>query len=99
MSETNRRANANRIRLIRKILGMTQKEFAKKLGVQPLATTRWESGHQVPSEYNMRKVERLVGKNNLYKLDILVKDIATRDARHAISSEIERLKQEGERSR
>ncbi|MBK5450909.1 helix-turn-helix domain-containing protein [Bacillus sp. TH22] len=96
MSKTTKRANANRIRLIRKILGMTQKEFAKELGVQPLATTRWESGHQVPNEYNMRKVERLVGKNNLYKLDILVKDIATRDARQAVSSEIKKLKKKGE---
>ncbi|MGN4768701.1 helix-turn-helix domain-containing protein [Bacillus thuringiensis] len=95
MSETAKRANANRIRLIRKILGMTQKEFAKQFGVQPLAVNRWENAKQVPNEYRMRKMEQLIGSNNLYKLDILIRDIATKGARQAVSSEIKKLKQEG----
>ncbi|MFK4327040.1 putative transcriptional regulator [Bacillus sp. RC97] len=95
MSETTKRANANRIRLIRKILGMTQKEFGKQFGVQPLAVNRWENAKQIPNEYRMRKMEQLIGSTNLYRLDILVKDIATKGARQAISSEIKKLKQEG----
>ncbi|PGT66179.1 helix-turn-helix domain-containing protein [Bacillus thuringiensis] len=95
MCETTKRANASRIRLIRKILGMTQKEFAKQFGVQPLAVTRWENAKQIPNEYRMRKMEQLIGSNNLYKLDILVRDIATKGARQAVSSEIKKLKQKG----
>ncbi|HDR8120265.1 MULTISPECIES: helix-turn-helix domain-containing protein [Bacillus cereus group] len=94
MSETTKRANANRIRLIRKILGMSQKEFAKHFGVQPLAVNRWENAKQIPNDYRMRKMEQLIGSNNLYKLDILIRDIATKGARQAVSSEIQKLKQE-----
>lgn len=43
----------------------------------------------------MRKMEQLIGSNNLYKLDILIRDIATKGARQAVSSEIKKLKQEG----
>jgi len=74
---------------------MTQKEFAKQFGVQPLAVTRWENAKQVPNSYRMRKMEQLIGSNNLYKLDILIRDIATKGARQAVSSEIKKLKQEG----
>ncbi len=47
------------IRKLRQSLGMTQEQFAKKLGVHTQTVSRWERGHKKPSKLALRQLHRL----------------------------------------
>ncbi|KKL65975.1 hypothetical protein LCGC14_2149640 [marine sediment metagenome] len=47
------------IRDLRKQLGLTQKEFAGRLGLDAISISRWERGTQRPKAVHLRKMERL----------------------------------------
>ncbi len=47
------------IRKLRQSLGMTQEQFAKKLGVHKLTISRWERSTTRPSLLASRQLERL----------------------------------------
>ena len=53
---------ANRMRALRKALGLTQPEFAGLFPVSPITVSRWENGQNEPTEQTWRRVEQL-GKN------------------------------------
>ncbi|ANN34930.1 transcriptional regulator [Bacillus thuringiensis serovar coreanensis] len=57
--------NPQEIRAIRHLTGLTQSEFAKSLGVALLTINRWEKGHTVPARDNIKKLEKLIGDDNL----------------------------------
>lgn len=49
----------NEIKALRKRLGLTQFEFARRLGVVPQSVRRWESGRGNPSPMARRLLEEL----------------------------------------
>jgi|GEM_PF-2176028 len=57
--------NPQEIRAIRHLTGLTQSEFAKSLGVALLTINRWEKGHSIPARDNIKKLEKLIGDDNL----------------------------------
>lgn len=50
------------IRKLRKKLGLTQVEFAERLGVSSMTVKRWEAGTARPSQLAIRQLNRLVKK-------------------------------------
>jgi len=48
-----------RIKTLRKTLGMTQKDFAKKIGVHVVTVIRWEGGGFKPSGLALHNLEQL----------------------------------------
>lgn len=52
---------SSRIRLLRDRLGLTQTEFADRLGVAFATVNRWENGQTAPSALSWQQVQRLDG--------------------------------------
>lgn len=50
---------AKKIRDLRSRLGLTQEQFAAKVGVTFSTVNRWESGKSKPSPLAMRQIEEL----------------------------------------
>lgn len=51
---------ARKIRQLRSKLGLTQEQFAAKVGVTFSTVNRWESGKSKPSPLAMRQIEELM---------------------------------------
>jgi len=51
---------AKKIRDLRSRLGLTQEQFAAKVGVTFSTVNRWESGKSKPSPLAMRQIEELL---------------------------------------
>jgi len=51
---------ARKIRDLRSKLGLTQEQFAAKVGVTFSTVNRWESGKSRPSPLAMRQIEELM---------------------------------------
>ena len=51
---------ARKIRRLRSKLGLTQEQFAAKVGVTFSTVKRWESGKSKPSPLAMRQIEELM---------------------------------------
>lgn len=49
----------SQIRELRKQLGLSQPEFAKKIGVNRVTVARWETGRTIPSPLALEKLEAL----------------------------------------
>lgn len=47
------------IKELRKHLGLTQDNFARKIGVSSMTIKRWESKKHQPSQLALRQLERL----------------------------------------
>ena len=52
---------ARKIRELRSKLGLTQEQFAAKVGVTFSTVNRWESGKSKPSPLAMRQIEEFFG--------------------------------------
>jgi putative transcriptional regulator len=50
---------SNEIRKLRETLGLTQEEFAKKVGAGRATIARWESGQSKPTGLYLRALEKL----------------------------------------
>ncbi len=59
MSNSKLTAIAKKIRLLRSKLGLTQEQFAAKVGVTFSTVNRWESGKSRPSPLAMRQIDEL----------------------------------------
>ena len=53
------------IRNLRSKLGMTQEQFAAKIGVTFSTVNRWESGKSKPSPLAMRQIEELMERTRV----------------------------------
>ncbi|MEC2258354.1 helix-turn-helix domain-containing protein [Bacillus cereus] len=53
------------IKAVRQITGLSQTQFGRLLDVSLLTVNRWEKGHVQPKQENIKKLERLVGYDNL----------------------------------
>ena len=45
-----------KIKNLREALGLTRKEFAKRLNVSVSTISRWESGERIPNLYHLKKI-------------------------------------------
>ena len=54
--------NTKEIQELRKQLGLTQKEFAGRLGLDAISISRWERGAQRPKAVHLRRMARLSKK-------------------------------------
>lgn len=50
-----------RIREARIALGITQREFGRRVGVSRVTVCRWESGAKCPDSYSCREIFRVCG--------------------------------------
>lgn len=55
------------IKIIRKKLKLTQKEFAEKIGVDFCTVNRWERGHCKPSQLALKEISSLFKKHKTKK--------------------------------
>ncbi|MGW6189380.1 helix-turn-helix domain-containing protein [Bacillus cereus] len=53
------------IKQIRQLAGLSQTQFAKSLGISRLTINKWERGHAQPKKENIKKIESLIGSDNL----------------------------------
>ncbi|MEK4934764.1 helix-turn-helix domain-containing protein [Bacillus sp. FSL M7-1345] len=53
------------IKAVRQLTGLSQTQFGRLLDVSLLTVNKWEKGHVQPKKENIKKLERLVGKDNL----------------------------------
>lgn len=56
---------AEKVRQLRKALGLSQAAFARDLGVKVLAVKRWEAGKVRPRQKILKRLEELEGSNCL----------------------------------
>jgi len=54
---------ARKIRELRSKLGLTQEQFAAKVGVTFSTVNRWESGKSKPSPLALRQIEELAARD------------------------------------
>jgi DNA-binding transcriptional regulator YiaG len=57
------------IREMRRRLGMSQNQFARKLGVTFLTVNRWENGHTRPCSLSVIQLRRLLRRMGARDLD------------------------------
>ena len=74
------------IRTIRNQLGLSQREFANRLGVKRLAVARWESGTRTPDESNQKRLLQIAKENGL---DTKSKIVSSNDEN--VSSKVDTL--------
>ncbi|PFM36453.1 helix-turn-helix domain-containing protein [Bacillus cereus] len=53
------------IKAVRQLAGLSQTQFGSLLDVSLLTVNKWERGHTQPKQENIKKLERLVGYDNL----------------------------------
>lgn len=63
MPKTGDNVLAKKIRELRSKLGLTQEQFAAKIGVTFSTVNRWENGKGKPSPLAMKQVEQLMKQN------------------------------------
>jgi len=51
--------NKEEIKALRKKLGLTQNDMAKRLDIMPSCVSRWERGESRPSRAMLKKLNRL----------------------------------------
>lgn len=63
MPKTEKNNFAGNNRELRSKLGLTQEQFAAKVGVTFSTVNRWESSKSKPSPLAIRQIEGLIGRN------------------------------------
>jgi Zn-dependent peptidase ImmA (M78 family)/DNA-binding XRE family transcriptional regulator len=53
--------NPSRMKIARQRFGLTKKELAERIGVEPRAVTGFEAGQYVPTDENVEKISRTTG--------------------------------------
>lgn len=61
--------NGQKIRKIRKALGLTQEEFSKRLGVSFVTLNRWENHHTSPSALALQQLQILEAQSKRKPMD------------------------------
>lgn len=57
------RLNHQQIRTLREALGLTQAEFAKRVGVSKQALSKWETGQFLPQLDKLFRIAEITGAN------------------------------------
>jgi len=63
------------IKYIRESLGISQEEFAVKIGVERLAVIRWENEKVTPNKMAQNRLYEIAKKNKVNIYDFMVKDL------------------------
>ena len=67
---------ANRIKMTRESMGLTQKEFGKMLGVGQTTVSAWELGRNEPDYESLRKMSQLLDCSIDYLMGYTAKEAA-----------------------
>jgi len=67
---------ASFVRELRLLTGLTQEQFAARLGVTYSSVSRWERGRGIPSPLAMQKIEGLLQKMGDRGKELLVRYLA-----------------------
>ncbi|PGE11503.1 hypothetical protein COM64_27780 [Bacillus toyonensis] len=86
--------NADQIKLIRTMAGLSQTEFAKMLNVDKTHLCKWERGVLKPSIKSVNKIVSLVGSDNARMLNALVHSLAMSELQESIKRKFQNKKGE-----
>ena len=59
--------HGNEVKMIRKSLGLTQENFAHRLGVSHCTVSRWETGKSIPSRLAENQIQRLITRKEIIR--------------------------------
>ncbi|MGE1040015.1 helix-turn-helix domain-containing protein [Bacillus thuringiensis] len=86
--------NADQIKLIRAMAGLSQIEFAKMLNVDKTHLSKWERGVLKPSIKSVNKIVSLVGSDNVRRLNALVHSLTMVELQESIKRKFQNKKGE-----
>ncbi|KAB7674917.1 helix-turn-helix transcriptional regulator [Bacillus sp. B1-WWTP-T-0.5-Post-4] len=61
--------NSSKLKLIRGLMGVTQKQFADLVGVDTKSVSAWEVGRSIANQDNVKRVVQFVGEKNFKQID------------------------------
>lgn len=61
--------NSSKLKLIRGLMGVTQKQFADLVGVDTKSVSAWEVGRSIANRDNVKRVVQFVGEKNFEQID------------------------------
>lgn len=61
--------NSSKLKLIRGLMGVTQKQFADLVGVDTKSVSAWEVGRSIANQDNVKRVVQFVGEKNFEQID------------------------------
>ncbi|HFJ9281771.1 hypothetical protein AT278_20640 [Bacillus cereus] len=61
--------NSSKLKLIRGLMGVTQKQFADLVGVDTKSVSAWEVGRSIANQDNVKRVVQFVGEENFEQID------------------------------
>lgn len=70
---------SNKLRLIRALAGVSQREFADLIGADKKSVSAWEVGRSIASQYSVKKIVQFVGEDNYKQLDSLFYAMETQE--------------------
>jgi transcriptional regulator with XRE-family HTH domain len=64
--------STTRLRLLRRKLGMSQKQFAEDIGVNVMTVSNWENGKQFPRHQHLTRLVEMYGTEiiNFFKEEL-----------------------------
>ncbi|PGV02638.1 helix-turn-helix domain-containing protein [Bacillus thuringiensis] len=86
--------NADQIKLIRTMAGLSQTELARMLNVDKTHLCKWERGVLKPSIKSVNKIVSLVGSDNVRMLNALVHSLAMSELQESIKRKFQNKKGE-----
>ncbi|MCW4657492.1 helix-turn-helix domain-containing protein [Bacillus sp. AS_5] len=85
--------NADQIKFIRTLSGLSQTEFAKLLNVDKTHLSKWERGVMNPSTKSVNKIVSLVGTDNIRVLNALLHSLMVVELRESIKQKLQNRKE------
>ncbi|PRT22457.1 MULTISPECIES: helix-turn-helix domain-containing protein [Bacillus cereus group] len=71
--------NKEKLRLIRTLTGVSQREFADLIGTNNRSVSAWEIGRSQPSQESVKKIVDFVGEEEFRLLDSVVYALPLQD--------------------
>lgn len=71
--------NSDKLRLIRALMGVTQKQFAYLVGVDIKTVSAWEVRRSIANQDSVKKIVQFVGEDNYKQLDSLFYAMETQE--------------------
>ncbi|TKI79279.1 helix-turn-helix domain-containing protein [Bacillus mycoides] len=63
---------SGKLKLIRTLIGVSQREFAELIGTNKRSVSAWEIGRSIPTKSSIKKVVEFVGEEEFRLLDSVV---------------------------
>ncbi|WP_445662209.1 helix-turn-helix domain-containing protein [Bacillus sp. FSL R9-9530] len=70
---------SDKLRLIRALTGVSQRQFANLIGVDKRSVSAWEVGRSIANQDSVKKIVQFVGEDNYKQLDSLFYAMETQE--------------------